>query len=943
LDIPCPDDLRLTKAGPKSKLQKIIGEPNKDVPKPFRLNPQHGGAHHAAHMRGGAGTDGPEIYLYGPSGSRLTCPSKITDDYATFEEQALRLLSLDKSSNWEFVVDQYNNQEMNKGKTLKSFARTFPVKKCDSQDMWESYLKARLNNRYSDWPLVVNHPRQAGVAAPQTFILPKTDSIPNTQTSSFQTNPVNAPPATNPPSQKKVSSMKPLPKKPEPVITPPATNPSLPKKPPPKKPVKTILSPVKPTTVPPPKESLPLETTARNMYNIQGDKRGVNPTDAYYFRHFAGELLGLGEAMDDGKDWQFSVSFYEQPYTDPLPVVLTDDDLEPRLYCHTVHVQKKNWEQTYLRDIRPELFSNPPRYWTVFHRNKNEAPDIFPDYLGPEGVLASLPEKDPDPPVPGDSYSSPLFAYYPDHGVGAWDMVLVESHIEAFLRGAQQLLDLDEDNPHWTFHVDLYWSDESSNPGPIKVFHSYTITKATLTQNFANIRPYIFDGGMKWKVVVRTTPTRFEEATLVDERVYVYGYRGRVMTSPNKISFLQSAYQLLGLRKGTQWAFTIDVHDNQSSSIEVDPSTYDDQFDKKTLKLLQQSSTEHVLFLRFNDQPVASSLEPDRTLKHVIILERPNVSSAYWKIPINTSPVYGINQCQKGFTDAMQVLFPPGNTRTAKGHKFRHPAQHIYVGPFNIGWGGMEATKELWDFLKAPRDQSGNRFFEVRLRPPDRANEDERSTLHTGIRLVGSEHSGKANPGDYNRIYKEIVSLASSQLASTPTTVRVWKQARSREVDEELATESEKHAVIALEPKAEAVTALKALFAKDPQTTSCVWFRPEWETFAVVNADGGTVNADWYPVNGSKLFNFRDDVLKQLGYDEKNSFSIVDTHDKLKFHIHGDGDLADGSKRDANNKVTNPDTEWRLHVYDWFHSSNLEVKLLDEGTPIGYGKLSQVL
>jgi len=160
-------------------------------------------------MRGGAGTDCFDVYLYGPGGSRITCPSEIADDYTTFESQALRLLGLDKNSNWEFVIDQYNNQESNKDRPLKSFARSFPVKKSNGQKTWNSFLKARLNNRYSDWPLVVNHIRPAGVAAPKTFRLPRSDSVPPTQTSLSQANPVINTPTTNPPSQKKVPPVKP--------------------------------------------------------------------------------------------------------------------------------------------------------------------------------------------------------------------------------------------------------------------------------------------------------------------------------------------------------------------------------------------------------------------------------------------------------------------------------------------------------------------------------------------------------------------------------------------------------------------------------------------------------------------------------------------------------------------------------------------------------------
>lgn len=736
-------------------------------------------------MRGGAGPR-LTIYLYGPHGSRLTCPSKIEDDYATFQEQALKLLGLDENKDWEFVVDQYDNLESNKGSALKNFKRTFTVTKGNGQHVWDTWLKSRLCNVNSDWALVVNHVRPPGVSAPATFTLPTVDSVKATQPTKQ---------ATGDPTSEATKISRPIPTHPfqNPKTT--ATKAQSPKKGPKNKAeLAKTTSPVKSTTAAPP----------------------------------------------------------------PL--------------------------------------KKPP-----------------------------VPEKGPDPPVPGDYYNWPLFAQYSD---GTWDVTFVENHVEAFLREALQLLDLDEDEAHWTFYVDIYHSNEKTDPS--KAYDTHTVTKATLNKTFDNIRPYLCDGAEKWKIAVRKARTRVEQATLVDERAVVCGYRGKVSTSINTTSFLQTARQLLGLKQGPDWAFTVDVALGQSASIKVDASTYNKHFfDQNISKLLKPSSTtEGAVFLRFNDQPAPLSLEPDETWKHVIKLERESLSTAYWKIPADASPEYGINQCQKGFTDAMQLLFPASKAKAAKGHKFDPPAQNIRVGEFSIGWGGMEVTKELWADVQA----SGETLYDVKLVPSD-GDDDDGATIRTGIRLVGSEHSGKANEGDFNRIYHAIVGLAATQLASMPTNVRVWKQARSREVEEELAIESEKSVIIALKPKAKAINALKDLFAKDPQGTNCVWFRPEWETFEVFEAEDGNGNADWHPAYGSKLSNFQEGVLGQLGYDGENSFAIVDTHDKQKFHIHVvDRDIFDG------NNETDPEAEWRMHVYDWFHGSKLEVKLLDQVNPIAYSE-----
>ncbi|RDL31056.1 uncharacterized protein BP5553_09845 [Venustampulla echinocandica] len=129
-------------------------------------------------MRGGAGPV-QNIYLYGPNKGRVTCASTIdSHEPHEFVCRALGLLNLDPSSEWEFEVDQYDDQDSLKTEKYKPLVQSFMINKFTNQDQWTKHLRRLVCEPNGDWAMVVDHPRPLGVVAPKTFEPPEHDFIP---------------------------------------------------------------------------------------------------------------------------------------------------------------------------------------------------------------------------------------------------------------------------------------------------------------------------------------------------------------------------------------------------------------------------------------------------------------------------------------------------------------------------------------------------------------------------------------------------------------------------------------------------------------------------------------------------------------------------------------------------------------------------------------------
>jgi hypothetical protein len=863
-------------------------------------------------MRGGAGPTTNSIPLYGPGVSRLSVP-KVALNHETFKDAALRLLGWDKDKPFEFTIDQYNNQETKKLDQEKNFVRSFTVTDQTYQDKWTEFLKTRFTNSLQDWPLRVVSRAEEEKPDP-TFVLPTSDA----------------------------SYLRNIPQQP---ATPSGTKP-----------------PTGSTSGSPPlpkKEQLAPYQGSRPIYNLRHIPALVSSPgsiDAANFRRTVATLLSRPEIdniSSTSEPWSFKVSFYRDLYS-TTPIKTQAGQPSRHLY-RTFVIEKSAYLQTYTQEIRPRLFSKDGGqaglYLVVVHNTTEKEPSVWPTPVPPPGGPPAVkpetpPVQVPDRPTKGSGEGTrPLYTHYSD--INAWDLLHVEDHIEAFLRAAQQLLDFDENDDQWSFFVDLYNRQNGADPETYTVQTAETIkvTKSTLVQDFANIRDFLLDTTEMWAISVRNDDQPQQaQARLTDERICVHGYRGQVWTSPNTKSFRQTIHQLLGLNKHMEWTVTVDHLEDQNKSFNLGSAHYDST---QSSQLLQDSfkalagNANDKLFIRFATKPRPSSWDPwepwvDGVSNFVVKLDRPKVSMAYWKIPMNIKQLFGINQVQKGFRDAMRVLFP---AITPSDDGFSRPAQNIIVDIFDIGFGGMEVTNVLWGRVKRmPFLKKTNTLWEkpwvVKLQLDKKEGDPERgSEIATGIRLIGSQHLAYAYHSDAAKIYSEMQTLVTTYLDPTlPEMVRVWKHASSRETEATYIDESIPIKLGATEKDA-AIAAIQGLLNKGSRRTNCLFFRPEWQDFIVSKTPSGTRN--WHPEHGKKLHHFRDDVLEELfkGDDilKQNStkafyLSVADPKSALKFVV--DPTMPDGK---LNNE---PDEEWRTGIFDWFHSKRINAVILKSDDPV---------
>jgi hypothetical protein len=119
-------------------------------------------------MRGGAGDP---VIVYGLNGVGIQVQDEREDSEQDFLTAALRIICLPTTAaSFEFVVDQYRNQEKNKEEPEKQHVKSFPVNQSNFSHVYGQWVQARLYNRNGDWPMVVRNP--SDTISP-TFTIPK--------------------------------------------------------------------------------------------------------------------------------------------------------------------------------------------------------------------------------------------------------------------------------------------------------------------------------------------------------------------------------------------------------------------------------------------------------------------------------------------------------------------------------------------------------------------------------------------------------------------------------------------------------------------------------------------------------------------------------------------------------------------------------------------------
>jgi hypothetical protein len=392
-------------------------------------------------------------------------------------------------------------------------------------------------------------------------------------------------------------------------------------------------------------------------------------------------------------------------------------------------------------------------------------------------------------------------------------------------------------------------------------------------------------------------------------RGIVYGYRGKLDAENTEESFLRAALLLTDQYPANttnpNWMFDVDVPDANfggKMALSMVPANWSTRFIKEVSHHLKADQPWQVFVRRGGN--VSDALEPSESIMDIVRIHLDGCGTAYWKIPSDRNVLEdcGTNQIQPGFIKAMRLLCYDEPRRK----------ENIYVHEFCLGVGGLECVEgDLWKWIKDHvKNPKAALECDLTFRPIQSPRGGlEGDSLYAVIRMVGSKHLTTAGHGDWFGMAEGFRSMSEEWLCERrhPGSFRVWEDTHTRE-------KNGRSAVIKYAPIEETVVGLKAFFG-GWTTSNTIWFRPEWESFQLVDIDSPLHTTQWESFADQSLHSFR----KALGGvwsnpESYSSFCItelqsVDGRD-FKFII---------------TKDTSED-EWRIHVYDWLHGNRLAVR-----------------
>jgi hypothetical protein len=406
--------------------------------------------------------------------------------------------------------------------------------------------------------------------------------------------------------------------------------------------------------------------------------------------------------------------------------------------------------------------------------------------------------------------------------------------------------------------------------------------------------------------------------TVKAARGIVYGYRGKLEAENTEQSFLRAALLLTdqypaNTTKPT-WMIDVDVPDGTfggKMTLSMMPSNWSTRFIKEVSRHLKANQPWQVFVRRGGS--VSDALEPSESMRDIVRIHLDGCGTAYWKIPSDRNVLEdcGTNQIQPGFIKAMRLLYYDEPRRK----------ENIYVHEFCLGVGGLECVEgELWKWIRYhAKNHKVALECDLTFRPIQSPRGDlEGDSLYTVIRMVGSKHLTTAGVGDWFGMAKGFRSMSEEWLYERkhPNSFRVWEDTYTRE-------KNGCSTVIKYAPIEETVVGLKAFFG-GWTTSHTIWFRPEWESFQLVDIDSPRCITQWDSFADQSLQSFR----KALGGlwsnpESYSSFCITELQS------------VDGRDfRFIITKDTSED-EWRLHVYDWLHGDRLAVR---RNMKVDYGR-----
>jgi hypothetical protein len=827
------------------------------------------------HMRGGATKDRVsavrKLWLYG-AGGRLEVKPPV--DAEKFVDTALRFLGIyrHQTSNWEFIIDQYRSLDKDRQheKTPRTYMNSYTITNSNYQKQWADFLENRFMKHSEECLMVVCSLRNSLVSAPATYSpLFKDPRLP-----------------TKPISQEKL---------PEGLTcsqlgSPPDT-PQLPQ-----------LSEAQDHLYTPGSES---RTRLVSCMRINSDFTSVEVENNYtLFSETVRRALSLQPHQ------QFHVVFYSNQL-----------DMDAPRYGYRYSHSCKSGSLQFARYISPKLFGPKDEWVIVAASDASTAVRSF----WPPGFIS-----------PTDAPKLPTVIPQTPNAVNIWHgskKFLITNDPTSFGSEVERALNIGSEST-WTVSVDFYSNqmDKTRTPRAGKLYdHTVNIAKP-FEQTFGTlIGPKIFDSRHDWEIVIRLPGEPRIDILKPDPNTIwsgmVRGYAGRLVATNEYESFRNAALDLLFLSDSTDWWFFVDIFEENGTYIEsshvVTKATFHGIFQKDILPAL--AGGQWKVFVRSTAQ-TPQHLEPDHAKQSVVRIEMADHGTAYWRLPSDMIAYrYAANQLQDDFSRAMRVFFPNRLPRPPTIVAVRNIRGGRTDQEFNLGFGGVELSDDLFRCLESSRRQYSGEVFRLVVMLK------ERKSNPITVRLAGSSETCTIHEQSpqlqMDTIYDDIVEISrlvilssnSQGLNQLPANFRLWGTAEDRENGGASVLIRYNSA-----QKAAAVEDMHRFLGRDMANlgTNCLWVRPEYESFMVTHIHNPT---------GPEILWNSSHGQRSLGEFRKVIQSLFNNP-----LVSGDIELIEPTRshRFVINSITT-DRQWRQHIVDMILCRNLQVR---EDVNIPYGK-----
>ncbi|PBP27596.1 hypothetical protein BUE80_DR001478 [Diplocarpon rosae] len=808
-------------------------------------------------MRGGAGTTRVLYNHYG--GSKVLSLSRSTQlvSAAEFRDAALDLLQLHPDSNWVIIFDQYNNSERFKGDLQKKFVRSFEVTKDNFRKIFDAYLQARISNKEDDWIIV---------AAYKHLRLPGGEKFPATFAPSSST----------------------------------ATRGSLPDA--------KSRPPFSPTAdhVPAPPTAALAATPARPTAVISppGPRRKIY--------HYKGPASSLASDGSDESTFEDSAAALEEAIER-----LMRKTKARWLVCITMYSAGGN--RTASITFPSGASDLAYRQFTSFAADSSAIVCHEPTITAPAQWPRSRQPKPPRGEAP---------IYHLNSSLGR----RVKDDSRDFFTQALSMLGLDASDA-WEFYVGFY-ADETKEDAEARYFRSEVrVNKDTAADIYGSrIRDFLFDRFQDYHVTVRTASARglrrFDskqtdfgipsspnappaqapqrslwDPPLLKDHIYAYGGTFPV-ENLTSAAFISACLALLGLYEGDEWQFFVETYDHRGRQSDwarwTKTGRNAERFKNEILpRRNSDDGTWPVFVRRTNVGPSAGALQPPADQTDVCRLKMSDGRTAYWKLPSPASRNYGINQVQNDFFSAMRAFFPRGKTRTE---------ERITIHGFDLGIGGMAITQDLWD--RVVGDVQGGTAARGYNVDGVRARDDSITAPTQFFRMPGTVRHGQYVVGDYEDFAAKILVHSKSILGSIPVpkSFRMWYTAEDREDG----VDSRDFDYL---PSDQLAIDLAEWFAtKRGQTTSCVWLRPIWEEFRLLDPFRKRITI-W---RGETAASFEQELVKATPGCSLSDAKFVQLA------------VASSNQHFAHHPNTATEDNWRMHIFDQLFGNTIAFRIQGE-------------